>query len=106
MAILIHNYLIANITIRNQIVDSNGRYILLTCTIFETKITLINLYCPTKDQIKEQEQFYHEIKSILEKQEENNIVMGGDLNTYLNVELDKKGGKLNPSQNFQKILII
>lgn len=54
VAIFITQYLIADITKTNQIVDTYGRYIFFTCTIFETKITLISWYGPTKDQIKGQ----------------------------------------------------
>lgn len=67
VAILIPDNLTKDINIKNQIIDPNGRYIFLECKIFETEIIFCNLYIPTKDKREEQENFYFEIKSILEK---------------------------------------
>ena len=72
--------------------DNNGRFILINCKIESNEFTLINIYCPTKDNHIAQLEFLEVIRSKLEEHGDRNIIMGGDLNTYLNVNLDKKGG--------------
>ena len=67
VAILIPDHLINDIKIESKIIDPNGRYIFMECTFFETEMVLCNLYSPTKDKREAQENFYLEIKSILEK---------------------------------------
>ena len=83
VAILIPDNLINNIKIESKIIDPNERYIFIECKIFETEILLCNLYSPDKREA--QENFYLEIKSILEKYGGKNILLGGDLNTYLQI---------------------
>ena len=71
-----------NYTEKKVIIDNNGRYILLDCKVEETPLTIINLYCPTKDKLEEQITFLESIRSITEDYSENNLLIGGDLNTY------------------------
>ena len=66
VAILIPDYLTKDIIILDKNIDDNGRYIFLKCKIFNTELVLINLYSPTKDKIKAQEDFYVKINRIIE----------------------------------------
>ena len=102
VAILIPDYLTKDITILEQKIDDYGRYIFLKCKIFNTELLLINLYCPTKDKIKAQEDFYVDISKIIEEYGEQKLLIGGDLNTYLDVKKDKKGGKQESQSKFSE----
>ena len=102
VAILIPDNLTKDINIKNQIIDPNGRYIFLECKFFETELIVCNLYFPTKDKREAQENFYLEVKSILEKYGDKNILMAGDLNTYLEISIDKKGGAVESESKFSK----
>ena len=64
--------------------DNRGRFKLIYCEIEGNQLTLINLYCPTKDNHSEQMSFIDIVKSKIEEYCETNIFIGGDLNTYLN----------------------
>ena len=90
---------------KNTIADNNGRYILLDCEIEDTPMTIINLYCPTKDKVEEQITFLEEIKPIVEEYSEKNLLIGGDLNTYLNAHLDKRGGRYENTSEYTKQLL-
>ena len=53
---------------------------------------LINVYAPTKDNSKEQKQFFEYVNDRLEDYTGCNIIIGGDFNICLNPNLDKQGG--------------
>ena len=90
VAILLSNNL--DIDILETIKDNTGRLILIHCKIFDMDFSLINVYCPTKDDQELQLKFLEFINETLEKYCEENIIIAGDFNTYLNINLDKKGG--------------
>ena len=93
VAILIPQNMNSKFIYKNGYKDNFGRFILINCEIEGKALTLINIYCPTKDNQTAQISFLDMVKSKLEEYSDTNIVLGGDLNTYLNVQLDKKGGK-------------
>ena len=73
--------------------DSFGRLILLKAVIKEENYTIANIYGPNKDA--DAVKFYHNLSNILRTNDfgnEENIIMGGDFNCPLNINLDKKGG--------------
>ena len=79
-------------TILDKVMHEIGRFLLLHIKDNETEYVLGNLYTPTKDKKIEQISFFHYVQSTLIQYIEKPIVIGGDLNTYLNPELDKCGG--------------
>ena len=87
------------------IIDKDGRYILLDGEIEETPLTIINLYCPTKDKLDAQITFLEKLRSITEEYAEKKLLIGGDLNTYLNAQLDKRGGRNESTSEYTKQLI-
>ena len=94
VAILVSKELEDVFKIVDTIADENGRYIIVDCEIENNKIVLINLYCPTKDHLNAQNQFLDFIKKYIENFSDKNIILAGDLNTYLDPTLDKPGGKI------------
>ena len=92
-----------DVTINSKSFDTLGRLLLLDTTIDDQNIILINVYAPTKDKPNEQIEFLQTIKDKCSDITDKNIVIGGDLNTYLNPKLDKKGGiENNETTNFSK----
>ena len=100
VAILISNNLDTHIEYINTFKDKNGRILLLNCKIYNTSYTIINIYCPTKDNLQAQKQFIENIRKVIEEHSETNIIIGGDLNTYLDITKDKKGGTLEKQSTY------
>ena len=71
--------------------NSSGRLLLFKALIKEENYTIANIYRLNKDAV----QFYHKLSNLLRTNDfgnEENIIMGGDFNCPLNINLDKKGG--------------
>ena len=64
--------------------DQDGRYIIIECNIENNNTILINLYCPTKDHVNAQNKFLDIIKNEVDNLSDRNLIIAGDLNTYLN----------------------
>jgi len=82
----------ANMNVKNMICDPNGRYILLEIEYNDSSFVLINVYGPTKDKSHAQKSFVGELSDLLGKYVGQAIVLGGDLNMYLQPDIDKSGG--------------
>ena len=81
-----------NVKVTNIRRDSNGRFLILEVCIEDTCYVIVNTYAPTKDKLNLQLNFIDELSEILCDYLENRIIWGGDLNTYLQPDMDKKGG--------------
>ena len=90
VAILINNRL--DYKIVEKIDDPEGRFIVLNITVDDIDFVLINFYAPTKNFEGEQVGYIDKLRSLLENKQDKNIILGGDFNTVLNPEIDKKGG--------------
>lgn len=73
--------------------DVNGRYIFIKGELEGAKVILANVYFPTRDKVQLQLNFLSEIDNILENLgvQDYSIIMGGDCNVILNMELDYMG---------------
>ena len=89
-----------DIVIQQELLNFNGRSIILKALIKDKRYTLANIYGPNKDA--EAVRFYQNLSATLWKMDadsDDNIVVGGDFNCPLNLTLDKKGGILIPRQH-------
>ena len=102
VATLIPEKLLSDFELKEEKSDDNGRMIVLDCKIYETNLILINIYAPTKDHIKEQLTFYENLYRVIEQYSDQNIIIGGDFITYLNINLDKKGGRIETQSLFSQ----
>ena len=82
--------------------DENGRFILLDLTLGSNNLILLNVYAPTKDKLQEQNNFLKTILDLTNEYIGKNIIIGGDFNTCLNPQVDKKGGKLDTQSCYNK----
>ena len=96
VCIMIPNSYTSNFTFSEGLKDQEGRLLLINCRIEENLFHLLNLYCPTKDNLEALNKFLSKIRILIEDIDDNNLIIGGDFNTCLNPDFDKKGG--NPEK--------
>ena len=85
-----------DIVIQQELLNFNGRSIILKALIKDKRYTLANIYGPNKDA--EAVRFYQNLSATLRKMDadsDDNIVVGGDFNCPLNLTLDKKRWYIN-----------
>ena len=102
VAILIPNELAETFELIESKKDDYGRFLLINCKIHDIQLILINIYSPTKDNPSGQDNFYNYIYEIVDTYSDQNIIIGGDFNTYLNNNLDKKGGRIEKQSPFSE----
>ena len=78
--------------------DENGRSIIATVSISNQPITLVNIYAPNTDDVS----FFQNLRINLEMYGVEPFLIGGDMNTVLNVDLDKRGSALQPHPKCKK----
>ena len=102
VAILVpHNFEILVTDVKH---DSEGRYLLLDCTIEGNNFTLLNIYAPTKDKIDMQNVFLGYLHSVIDNYSDKNIILGGDFNVCLDPVIDKFGGRSEAKSEYCKNL--
>ncbi len=82
--------------------DQEGRVLQITCKIDGTQLTIFNIYSPTKDNPNAQLTLVNKLKGLIEKVSSENVLIGGDLNTYLDINKDKEGGKIEQQSEYSK----
>ena len=102
VAILIPKEFISDFELIELKQDNNGRFLLLNCKLFKLELILVNVYCPTKDNQSAQTNFYNFIYENINNYSDKNVILGGDLNTYLTIDLDKNGGKQEKQSQFSE----
>ena len=81
--------------------DNNGRIIVVDIEIREIRYTIVNLYAPNSDT----PEFFSNIGDLIDNFENVNLLIGGDFNLVLNVNLDKKGGRPSTHEKCRKFVI-
>ena len=75
--------------------DNNGRILTVKLTFAKCIYYIINVYAPVGSKHSEQLKFLDSLNTHLSELKDLNIIMGGDWNTVLNFEMDRKGGSDN-----------
>ena len=76
----------------------------LDVSLKEQHYLLMNVYAPTKDKEQKQISLLEKTAEILEENQDKSVIIGGDLNTYLNPDLDKQGGSTTAISNYAVLL--
>lgn len=76
-----------------ELIDKEGRFILVRGSIDGNLVTFMNVYVPPGSDLS----FYQKIISILVTETEGFLICGGDLNIRLRPELDSSNGKIPDS---------
>ena len=79
----------------------NGRFIFIDGLLDKKPLSLLNTYAAMKDKLKEQLDFLNEITPIIQEYS-SRLLWGGDLNTYMNIDYDKKGGSAEKESMYAK----
>ena len=58
-------------------------------TINDKELVILNVYGPNTDDLV----YFNTLETYLKENIDKNIIIGGDFNTVLNTELDKKNGR-------------
>lgn len=69
----------------SSITDPNGRYIIVTGQLYNTKVMLANIYAPNTEDA----QFFHHLFKQLPDLNSHLLIMGGDFNLCLDPALDR-----------------
>ena len=81
-----------DIKVNNVISDPDGRFLILDVLLKDSSFVLLNTYAPTKDKASSQLSFLDKLSDIMKDYLDRQIIWAGDLNTYLQPEIDKQGG--------------
>ena len=84
--------------IKKQFSDPDGRFLLVDLKLENKTITLGNIYAPNDDNPN----FFKNFLSHFLSFECKDIILGGDFNLVLDVQNDKKGGRLTTHKNSLK----
>lgn len=80
--------------------DPHGRYIMVSGTINAFPLTLLNVYGPNVDNPN----FFKKVFDLLPNESNSNIIIGGDLNCYLDPYLDRLSSR--PPSNIASVPIL
>ena len=80
--------------------------ILMECEIQNISCIIVTVHFPTKDKPNEQVMLLEYIRQLLMNYSGHNIIIGGDFNTCLNFNIDKKVPQKKVDPNKIKNLII
>ena len=99
IAILINDNFNCKIINYEEIIQ--GRLQSLELEINEHTVTIINIYGPNTDDVS----LFNKLDEYLGSNDEKTFIIGGDFNTILDVELDKKHGNKNTHPNVRKKIL-
>lgn len=71
--------------------DTSGRYVFVSGKLYNTKVVLANIYAPNMDNVD----FFQRVFSLLPDLSSYSLILGGDLNCWLDPMLDRSSP--NPS---------
>lgn len=90
----------SNIKLENRREIIEGRLISVDIKINNTKITLLNIYGPNKDD----ERFFQQLEQFLIENNHRHFIIGGDFNTVMDMKLDEKNGTNDAHKRSRKKL--
>ena len=85
--------------IQNVMKDRHGRYMIVNIKLNGENYCFINVYAPNEDDVEFFTTLFQQISEI----DSDHLMMGGDFNKVLNLEVDKKGGKRTETKSSQVI---
>ena len=82
-----------NLDIQTEIVDNDGRFIIIKTIINESNVVIVNYYAPNDEpsQVETLTKIDRHIRS-LKLEDNTTFLFGGDFNMYFDTKLDADGG--------------
>lgn len=96
-AILIHKSV--PFTLSKTKIDKNGRYVIVTGTLYNNPVILANVYAPNWDD----EFFFKSFFSLLQDMQSQRLILAGDLNCWL-TPLDRSSMNSKPQSKSAKLI--
>uniref|UniRef100_A0AAX7UZH8 exodeoxyribonuclease III n=1 Tax=Astatotilapia calliptera TaxID=8154 RepID=A0AAX7UZH8_ASTCA len=78
--------------VSHTIADPNGRYIVVTGSLFNTSLILANVYAPNWNDST----FFNDFLNSLPQINTHQLILGGDMNTVMDPVLDRSSDKRLP----------
>ena len=78
----------------------NGRLQAIELKINDKNITLVNIYGPNKDDIS----LFEKLEEFVSSNDDKSLVIGGDYNTFIDIDMDRKNGLKDCHKNIRKII--
>ena len=88
-----------DVEVHQVLSDDNGRIVIVHATIFKEELVLVNAYFPTKDNQKDQVKTLKTLTDMLTDFDGKSLIIGGDFNIALDLDLDKHGGRKDKSES-------
>lgn len=79
--------------------DDDGRIILMDLEVSNTVFTIGSYYAPNQDKPQCLIESLHEVENLLSELTSENIIIGGDLNCFLNPQIDRNSTTAYSSQS-------
>ena len=98
VGILLNHNLSVESTNHNTIIE--GRLQSLNITIDEKDFFIINQYAPNDDKTD----FLQTLDTLINENDDKSFIIGGDFNTVMDTNIDKKGGNLSKNKNTREKL--
>ena len=87
-------------TSSNVVSDLGGKYVIVTGTLFQVPVLLVNVYAPNWDNIE----FMNKVFSLIPNLNTHRLIFGGDLNCVVDPLLDRSSSRLSPLSKMSKAL--
>lgn len=87
-------------TTSDIISDPNGRYIIVTGKLYNTPVTLANIYAPNYDD----EKFINSVLAILPNLHSHNLILAGDFNLVMDTVLDRSSSRQQSVSKSAKLI--
>ena len=90
-----------SIEIKQELEIIEGRILLVTIKVHDSEFTLINIYGPNKDDTN----ILVQLEKYILKHSDKTYIIGGDFNTVLNENMDKKNGNIGTHKKCREKLL-
>lgn len=80
--------------------DPNGRYLIITGSLYGTQLIFVNVYAPNWDDAE----FFKKLFSALPDMSSHLLILGGDFNCWLNPDPDRSSNKAATLSNSAKVI--
>lgn len=77
----------------DTICDPNGHYVIVSGSLFQVPVVLVNVYAPNCDDV----QFANSLLSLIPKLNTHHLLFAGDFNCVFNLQLDRSNTSSNVS---------
>ncbi len=93
-----------DIHVKQVLKDQEGRFLILEIVWENVCYVIVNVYAPTKDKPKLQHEFISNLSTNIEDFSDKSIIWGGDMNCYLDPNVDKKGGNTEVTSDYATLV--